>query len=115
MEPVQKWIEEWNNIYPEDAMFNGRKLRVKTDYCINKMQKFCKANPQYTKDVIFAATKKYIDEQALKDFQFTKQSCYFIGKQGEPSLLEQYCQKVLIGDVKSHDDFYEYDTIDLWI
>lgn len=94
-EPVVNWIEEWVELYPEDAEFNGRLLRSKVENCVTKMQKFCVKYPQYTKDVIFAATKMYIEAQRQKGFEYTKQSTYFIGKLGEPSVLQEYCERVI--------------------
>lgn len=91
---INTWIEDWCALYPADAEFNGRKLRSKPKDCINKMVKFCKDNPLYTKSIIFAATQLYLNEQEAKDWAYTKQATYFISKMGQPSLLEEYCEKV---------------------
>lgn len=116
MNDINKWIKSWVEIYPEDAMFNNRKLRSDAEYCIKKMQKFCKDNPQYTKEIIFAATKQYMTEQQYKDFAYTKQAVYFISKQGEPSLLKEYCQRIILGEVKSQPPVvYLYDESDWYI
>lgn len=97
IEKIENWIESWVLIYPEEAEFNGRQLRSKAKDCLSKMQKFVKDNPQYTKSIIFAATQMYVKEQASRNFEYTKQSNYFINKLGQPSLLEQYCDKVIKG------------------
>lgn len=94
MEAVALWIEDWCSLYPADAEFNGRKLRSKPKDCLNKMIKFCKDNPNYTKSIIFAATTLYLEEQEEKDWAYTKQATYFISKIGQPSLLEEYCEKI---------------------
>ena len=91
---LNAWIENWCALYPADAEFNGRRLRSKPKDCLNKMIKFCKDNPLYTKNIIFAATQLYLQEQEAKDWQYTKQATYFISKMGQPSLLEEYCEKV---------------------
>jgi hypothetical protein len=91
---INAWIEEWCALYPANVEFNGRKLRSKPKDCLNKMIKFCKENPLYDKSAIFAATKLYLQEQEAKDWEYTKQAIYFISKIGQPSLLEQYCEKI---------------------
>lgn len=91
---IETWIDEWVLLYP-DIEWNGRKLRSPTKYCINKMLKMCKSNPSFTKEVIFAATNQYLAEQEAKNWEYTKQSTYFINKLGQPSVLEEYCNKIL--------------------
>lgn len=97
MENPIKWIDEWVQLYPADIEFNGVKLRSSTKDCINKMQKFCKQHPEFTKDIIFAATKAYLQERAAKGYEYTKQATYLINKLGQPSVLENYCEKILSG------------------
>lgn len=109
------WITEWLELFPEDAEFNGYKLRSKEKDCINKMLKFVKDHPIYTKDIIFAATKQYIQEKKIQNWEFTKQATYFISKVGQPSLLEIYCDKIIAG-VKPKETYnIEYNPIDDFI
>lgn len=92
---VEQWIEEWCQLYPDNIEFNGNKLRSKAKDCVNKMIKFCKDHPNYTKDIIFASTKLYLQQQAERNYDYTKQSTYFISKIGQPSVLENYCEKII--------------------
>jgi hypothetical protein len=92
---VEEFIEQWCNIYPDNIEFNGNKLKAKPKDVLKKMQKFCKAHPNYTKDVIFAATKLYVVNQQERDWEYTKMATYFISKLGQPSVLESYCEKIL--------------------
>jgi hypothetical protein len=109
---VTQWIEEWCNLYPENVEFNGYKLKSDVKYCVKKMQTFCKQHPAYTKDVIFAATKLYLTQQAAKGWEYTKQSTYFISKLGQPSLLESFCEKIAAGNtVAKIDDDYTPEPI----
>lgn len=101
MEQAINFIEDWVNLFPEDVEFGGYKIKSKEKDCIKKMQKFVKDNPLFTKDIIFAATNKYLDEQKAKDWMYTKQATYFISKQGQPSLLEAYCDKLSIYQPKA--------------
>jgi len=103
---VLGFIEEWVLLYP-DIEWNGYKLRSRGKDCVNKMLKLCNSNPLYTKDVIFAATKMYLAQQAERNYEYTKQAIYFISKLGEPSLLESFCQKILNNEKpKQTTEFY---------
>ena len=92
---VEEFIEEWCNLYPSNVVFNGTRIKSKAKDCVKKMQLFCKSNPLYTKDIIFAATKQYLKEREAEDWTYTKRSTYFISKQGEISLLEEYCDRII--------------------
>jgi hypothetical protein len=112
---VEAFIEEWCNLYPENIEFNGNKLKAKPKDVLNKMQKFCRAHPTYTKEVIFAATKMYLRNQSERNWDYTKMATYFISKLGQPSILEGYCEKIL--ELKNHsvsvgDAFYSQNTTD---
>lgn len=91
---VEQWIEEWCNIFP-DVNVNGYNIRSDVKYCLGKMKKFVKSNPQFTKEQIFEATKNYIADKKAENFQYTKQSTYFIDKLGQPSLLLAYCKRLV--------------------
>jgi hypothetical protein len=94
---IEGWIEAWCNLWPADIVNNGRYIRNKPEHCVKKMITFCKNNQQYDKDTIFAATRMYLHEQHNKNWDYTKQSNYFISKLGEPSLLENYCDRAIRG------------------
>lgn len=112
---INIWIEDWVNLFPEEAEFNGYKIKSKSKDCLKKMLKFVKDNPIYTKDIIFAATKQYIEEKRLVNWEYMKQSTYFISKIGQPSLLEQYCEKI-INNVKPKEIYnFDYNIIDDFI
>lgn len=101
MENIENWLQSWLDLFPAEVEFAGYKIKSKAKDCLTKMQKFVKDNPLFTKDVIFAATNKYLDEQKAKDWAYTKQATYFISKQGQPSLLEAYCDKLAVYQPKS--------------
>lgn len=92
---IRDFIQEWVDLYPVNIEFAGYNLKSPAKDCVNKMIKFCKDNPTFTKDLIFAATKHYLQEQEVKDWQYTKRATYFISKLGEPSLLESYCTRII--------------------
>lgn len=92
---IDGFISEWCDLYPPDVMFKGNRIKSKPKDCVNKMKIFCKNNPTFTKDIIFAATKQYLTERKAENYTYTKRSTYFISKQGEPSLLEEYCDRII--------------------
>lgn len=95
MKKVEEWMVEWLNLFPDNiANITGYNVRNKPEDCTNKMVKFLKAHPEYNKDTVFAATKKYLQQQEQKGWLYTKQASYFISKLGEPSLLNQFCEQV---------------------
>lgn len=116
MENVKNWIETWLLLYPPDIKYGRESLRSKPQDCVSKMQKFVKTYPQYTKDVIFAATNMYLQERARENWAYTKYARYFIDKQGAPSLLAKYCEDVIQGNTpKAHELIQEYSPIDDFI
>ena len=114
MEKIENWIEQWINIFPPDNyVVTDGYLKGKSQDCVKKMQKFCKDNPTYTKDVIFAATRMYIVHLKPRNFAYCKRPIYFIHKQTEGSMLGAYCEKVLAGEVQH--EVKEYNPVNEFI
>jgi hypothetical protein len=95
MEKTSEWIQEWLALWPADVESGGQSIRSKPEQCVNKMQKLCKSDAALTKEVIFAATKLYLQERAENAYAYTKRATYFIHKLTEGSLLQTYCEKIL--------------------
>lgn len=99
MSDIETWIEQWIIIFPPDNYVPTEGyIRGKGKDCVKKMQKFCKDNPTYTKDIIFAATRMYIISKKSANFAYTRRPVYFIHKQTEGSMLEAYCEKILANE-----------------
>lgn len=96
---VKSWINEWCDLWPEGVVWNNVPIKSKPEECVNRMVKFCKDNPLYKKDTIFAATEAYLEEKEADDWNFTRRSNYFIDKRGEASLLEIFCNKIIENSV----------------
>lgn len=94
---ITEWLPQWLNLFPEGVQSGGYNIRSKEKDCIKKMLIFCKTHKEFTKECIFAATRQYLREQHSKDWAFTKLATYFISKQGQPSLLEEYCERITAG------------------
>jgi hypothetical protein len=93
-ETLGDWFEEWYSLFPKGAKNNGYLIRSGKSSCLKKLGKFIKEHPEYDKDVIMKATQLYVNEFALKNWQYAKKAAYFILKDGE-STLEGYCEQVL--------------------
>lgn len=115
MENSKDWLEEWLQLWPKQVTSGGLTVQSPAKYCINKMQKFCKTYPQYTKQIIFAATSMYIKEREQEGYKFTKRATYFIDKQDQGSLLEAYCEKLLAPQPIIKQQITEYNAIDDFI
>lgn len=94
---VEKWIDEYRHL------FRGKKAGAMGDknLCIARMKEFVNENPQYTKQHILAATKKYIEDQASQSYKYLKFAHYFIqktevieGKKVSISKLQTYCDEL---------------------
>ena len=110
MTNIETWIEDWHKIFPPDEyVATDGYLRGKSKDCVKKMQKFCKDNPTYTKDIIFAATRMYVVSMKPRNFAYTKRPIFFIHKQTEGSMLGAYCEKVLAGEVQHETK--EYNSV----
>lgn len=103
---VETWISRWVEMFPVRRADNYP-LRNK-GVCLNKMKIFLKMpeHSEYTKDVIFKATKLYIDEQYANGLKYTLIAGNFIykGEKGRGSVkdstLAMYCDIILNGGGK---------------
>lgn len=92
-ENVKDWIEEWRNLFPKGIKSGGYPLRGSKKGCLRKMKKFLKENPTITKDEIFHATEKYLNERKKENYEYTKVADYFIEKDNM-SLLHSYIENL---------------------
>jgi hypothetical protein len=104
---VSTWIADWRDLFPRGIKTGGYPLRGTKSGCEKKMKQFIKANRGVTKEMIFKATKKYLDERALHRYQYTKMADYFINKDGS-SMLEGYVEDVYLA-MNTTDKGPQYD------
>lgn len=93
---LDEFIDIYRNIFPKgvktfDYPVRGDKKAVK-----KKMAKFLTNYPEYTKDIILKATRKYIRAKALNGYSGTQLAHYFIEREGV-SNLASYCEDILSG------------------
>lgn len=94
--PIEvNWIEDWRNLFPSIKV-GGRPAKGSKAGVTTKMLKFIKNNPEVTKEEIFEATKSYIFEKKLKNYEYMQCADYFIEKNGNSTLesfIEHYKEK----------------------
>ncbi len=88
---IKQWIDEYR------ALFKGTKIGIMGDpkACLDKMVRFFEEYPELAdKDLIFKATKKYIDSEAMNNYKYLQRADYFIYKivgKDEVSRLAGFC------------------------
>ena len=90
---IQKYVE----IFPNRKLSSGKYARVNPKNLENSFRWFFE-NYDYDWDMIFKATKKYIYDYSLKNYEYMRTSQYFIRKQNNDktydSELADYCNMI---------------------
>lgn len=89
---IRTWIDEWCNLFPKHVKSGGKLVKSDPNECLKKMTTFIKTY-RYDRDLIFFATKEYIKERALDDYNYMRCATYFIHKLGVGSELAEWCEK----------------------
>ena len=92
-ENLKKYVE----IFPNRKLSSGKYARVNPKNLENSFRWFFE-NYEYDWDMIFKATKKYIYDYSLKNYEYMRTSQYFIRKQNidktYDSELADYCNMI---------------------
>lgn len=97
---VESWIDEWQELFPKGLnRIAGRPYRGPRTDCLMKMKAFI-LRTNYSKDLIFKATKLFLSVALKQSHQFIPQSHYFIQKLQKGSDLEAYCQMIINGETE---------------
>jgi hypothetical protein len=90
---IQKYVE----IFPNRKLSSGKYARINPKNLENSFRWFFE-NYEYDWDMIFKATKKYIYDYSLKNYEYMRTSQYFIRKQNidktYDSELADYCNMI---------------------
>lgn len=78
---VNSWIDDWRALFPKGKQ-GGYPIRGDRKDCVRKMRRFIKNNPDTSKDEIFEATRRYIEDKKKENYKFIKMANYFIDKNG---------------------------------
>jgi len=126
-EEPDEWTTEWRKMWPTVATLRdeygvsiGYDVRSSQKAIDRKMKTFLrdfhskfseqlgKTSARKKKELIFQATKLYLEEQKEKNWQYTRKSMHFIEKEGD-STLEKYIHRILSGETASEskgNNFY---------
>lgn len=99
MKDVEKWIDEWLDIFPVGIKSGGKLVRSDRAACLKKMTDLVLTS-KYYKDEIIEATKEYVNTFKQNDYTYMKCATYFISKKDEGSELIAMCDKRRSGKVK---------------
>jgi hypothetical protein len=90
-------IKTYVEIFPNRKLSSGKYARVNPKNLENSFRWFFE-NYEYDWDMIFKATKKYIYDYSLKNYEYMRTSQYFIRKQNTDksydSELADYCNMI---------------------
>lgn len=98
---VEGWIKEWSDLWKGKSS-EGYYLSNPPKENLKRMLEFMTENPEFDKETIFAATKKYLNEKELVNFQYCKKSNKFI-TDSEGSVLYGYCCAIQLGEETKRD------------
>jgi hypothetical protein len=86
------FVEQYRNVFPKGVKSgNGTPIRGDKQGIAKKMEWFLRTYPEYSKTVILAATKIYVDQMARKGYAYMTQADYFI-KKDDGSKLAAMCE-----------------------
>lgn len=106
---VEEWIDEYRH------KFKGKKPGAMGDRtaCIVKMKELFVRRPDLTKDIVMAATDKYIQVESINRYKYLMQADYFISKNvshtkdGRVSKLEAFCDEVMMNNTEENKFTYD--------
>jgi hypothetical protein len=94
-------INTYNEIFPNKKLSSGKYARVNEKTLENAFRWFFETY-DFTWDIIFKATKKYVNEYSIKQYEYMRTSQYFIRKQNIDktwdSDLATYCDLITNGE-----------------
>lgn len=85
------WIDEYYNLFPRGVKSGGYFVKSDKKSCEKKLIKFMKENPAYSKEIIIAATTRYVADMKNRGYSYMKTAAYFIEKDGNSALVG-YCE-----------------------
>lgn len=100
---AEEWIEDYRNKFPKGILTGNRPVRGDKQGCLKKMNAFLKANPEITKEQIFAATDLYVQKSKANGYDRMTCADYFIEKNGA-SMLSSYLETLSEETVKPYSN-----------
>jgi hypothetical protein len=85
------WMKEWLLLWPTEVLSNGYRVSGNTLQCVSNMNRFLINFPEYTKEDVTEATKRYLTQRESDNWKYVKKNAKFIND-SEGSTLEAECQ-----------------------
>ena len=93
-EEIVEIATKFRDLFPKGVKTNNHPVRGNLTNIIRKMRKFKSDFPQYTDEIILAATKQYVTGKAKEGYGFMKVAEYVIYKDGD-SMLASLCDAMI--------------------
>jgi len=107
-------VEEYRELFPAGKLPHGKPARVNVKTLINNFRWFFQ-NYDYTWDEVIAATKRYVNEYAQKDYLYMQTSQYFISKADQSkvkqSQLADYCDMIRDGVEEEDNNHFSENVV----
>ena len=95
---LEVYATDYRDLWPTGIKSGGFPVRSGLVTIANKLRKFTKVCPQYTRENVIKATKIYVEECRKKNYAYMKTSEHFIFKDNS-SALEGYCEMVINNEI----------------
>lgn len=102
---LESFVAEYRSIFPEGVKTAGYLVRGTLQICMNKMKKFLKDYPQYSKSDILTATRYYVECKKADNYRFIQLAHYFIEK-NRHSNLATYCEEIKSKEAVNGEDVF---------
>lgn len=97
---IEDFVNEYRNLFPRGEISGGYPVRGDKRGCIERMQKFLKLYPDYSREVILEATRNYINRKEKEGFRYMQLAHYFILKDKISNLAGE-CEMILDNNLNS--------------
>lgn len=107
-EDTKDYITKYLNIFPNIRLPSGKLARGNQRDIEDAFSWFFKNYKGYNWETVIKATKSYVSEYELKDYQYMRTAKYFIKKaesgRASTSELADYCARIVAGNYKDAID-----------
>lgn len=102
------WVDEFRDLWPAGQFSGGYRIKGDRRACQEKLKQFLKDYPEYDKDTILAATKRYLERKERENWQFVQLAHYFISK-NKVSTLATECEALRTETTENNSAEFQED------
>ena len=103
-------IQEYVETFPNKKLSSGKPARVNVKTLENGFRWFFD-NYTYSWDIILSATRKYVNDFEMKNYEYMRTSQYFVRKQNTDkswdSDLATYCDMIINGEDEYEETYFK--------